>query len=96
MSPKKSKKPEIIFGDVTLSDDELEITKAKIRVTLMLDLKLVRAFKAKASGQGVKWQTLMSKVLRESLERVETDDVVRRAPRLKKRSTIKKKKAPVR
>ncbi len=54
MPKRKSKKSEIVFGDVTLSDEELEFTRAKIRVTMMLDLDLdldlVRAFKAKANG----------------------------------------------
>jgi hypothetical protein len=63
-----------VLRAATLTDPDLDVSRAKTRVTLtlMLNRSLVRAFKVKAKGQEVKWQNLRRKALKDSLKGGET------------------------
>ena len=57
----------IHYGDINLEQGELNLKEAKIRVTMMLDFDLVKAYKEIAKQRGGKYQTLINQKLREVL-----------------------------
>ncbi len=76
---------EIVLGDVSVNEDELNLSGAKIRITMIVDLETVQAFKALAQKNGSKYQTLMNKKLKESLlSEEETSSLEKRVTRLEK------------
>lgn len=62
------KKTDIILGNVTVSGDELDLSDAKVRITMMVDLATLRDYKAIAKKTGTKYQTLMNHRLKEALK----------------------------
>jgi hypothetical protein len=47
-----------------LSTDELDMKKAKIRITTMIDLKIYDELKVEAERLGIGYQTLINNILR--------------------------------
>lgn len=95
MSTKNSNKPDIIYGKVSVPDSEFENKNVKIRINIMVDLDVVRAFKAKAQRTGGKYQTLINQKLREVIEAdtANENDLAKRVERLEKHVYRGKKKA---
>lgn len=52
--------------------------KGKSRITIMLDNDVLMAFRAKADAEGIGYQTLINRVLRESLGRRPVDEATLR------------------
>ena len=48
--------------------------KGKTRITIMLDKVVIEVFKELAAGEGIGYQTLINRALRESLERRQIDE----------------------
>jgi len=86
MNTKNSNKPDIVYGNVSVPDEEFENKNVKIRINMMVDLDVVRAFKAKAQRIGSKYQTLINQKLREVVEADETSekDLAKRVEQLEK------------
>ena len=59
-----SKKNKMNYGkkDI-LTPDDLDIKKAKIRITTMIDMNVYDALKLEASEQGIGYQTLINSIL---------------------------------
>lgn len=61
-------KKDIQFGNEDLlSSDEFDSKYGKERISLLVDLQVVEAFKEKAEKSGEKYQVLMRKALREAI-----------------------------
>ncbi len=48
-----------------LASDELDMKKAKIRITTMIDMKIYDELKKEAEALGIGYQTLINKILRQ-------------------------------
>jgi hypothetical protein len=91
-----TKSDKVSLGDVDLTQDEIDIQGAKIRVTMMIDYDLVRAYKELAKKKGSKYQTLMNQKLREALVQEDAaDSLVERVQKLERQvfRTKRRKKA---
>jgi len=64
----------------------MDLKGAKVRVTMMVDLDLVKRYKVLAEKTGAKYQTLMNHKLREALEK--EDKQVSVFERLEKLETV--------
>lgn len=97
MSIKNSNKPDVIYGNVSVPNEEFENKNVKIRINMMVDLDVVRAFKAKAQHIGGKYQTLMNQKLREIIEIDERneDQLAKRVEQLEKHVYRSKKRKAV-
>lgn len=63
-----TRKKDIQYGKVDLLEaDEFDSSNGKQRVSLMVDLQVVEAFKERAEQSGEKYQVLMRKALREAI-----------------------------
>ena len=63
----KINKRRVKSGTVKLSPEELDLSNGKLRVTMMVDFPVVKAFKELAEETGGKYQTLMNFALRQYL-----------------------------
>ena len=73
------------FGNVEVSEDEVTLKGAKVRITMMVDYDILRSYKALAEERGAKYQTLMNKTLREGLAHGEQEEaLVKRVARLER------------
>ena len=61
------KNHDIVLGDVAATKDEMNLKDAKIRITMMVDLDVIKGFKDLAEKSGSKYQTLINQKLREAL-----------------------------
>ena len=70
-------KSSISYGkrDLLSADD---FKNPKIRISMMVDEDLLQTLKRKASEEGIGYQTLMQKILRESVGRPSLEERVRR------------------
>ena len=70
-------KSSISYGkkDLLSADD---FKSPKIRISMMVDEDLLQTLKRKASEEGIGYQTLMQKILRESVGRPSREERVRR------------------
>jgi hypothetical protein len=60
-------KNDIKFGNKDLlSEGEFDCSPRHIRISLMVDMQVYRAFKDKADKEGEKYQVLMRRALRDS------------------------------
>lgn len=65
-STKKDK--DIQYGDIDLLEkDEFDPKYGKVRISLMIDLQVVEAFKEEAERRGAKYQALMRESLRNAV-----------------------------
>ncbi len=79
------KNVDIVLGDVSATDSELELKDAKTRITMMIDLDVVKGFKELAQKSGAKYQTLMNQKLREALvKESETESLFERVKKLER------------
>jgi uncharacterized protein (DUF4415 family) len=62
-----TKNKKIKYGNVEIDADEFDKKYAKVRVTMMVDLDVVDAFRAEANKRHIGYQTLMNQKLRESI-----------------------------
>jgi predicted DNA binding CopG/RHH family protein len=61
----KSQKSKMNYGTVELSDDDLDMKKAKIRITTMIDYPIYELLKAEAAEKNIGYQTLLNEILSE-------------------------------
>lgn len=64
---KKTKKKDIVYGDVELDHDEFDPKYSKVRITTFIDLDVIESLKKKAKKQGRGYQTLLNEILREKV-----------------------------
>ena len=57
-------KKDILIGNVELDDDEFHPQNVKVRVTTMLDEDALGGLKKIAEQKGIKYQTLLNKIVR--------------------------------
>ena len=83
----KTNKKDIVYGDVEVSDEDLKIENAKVRVNTWVDMDIVQELKRKAKLENTKYQTLLNSLLRESLfeKKVSLDDILERLGSLEKK-----------
>lgn len=60
---KKIKNENIEYGDVSLSSEDLDFSKGKIRITTMIDRSVYDALKSDAKVSGKKYQTILNEIL---------------------------------
>lgn len=91
-------KKDIEYGSVELDEDELSAQNLKIRVTTMLDEDVLKGLKNIAEEKGVRYQTLLNKIVRSYVfaprkvyqtKKTLTEEAVRRIVK----DELKKKKA---
>ncbi len=76
----------IVLGNVEIDADEAALKGAKIRITMMVDYDLLKAYKSLAKEHGAKYQTLMNKTLRDGLEKKQREaTLAKRVSRLEQR-----------
>ena len=57
------KNKDIVYGNVELTSDDLDMNQAKIRITTMIDFPVYEALKKKAKTMGIGYQTLINIIL---------------------------------
>ncbi len=70
-------KNSISYGKKDLLSAE-DFKHPKVRISMMVDEDLLQTLKRKASEEGIGYQTLMQKILRESVGRPSLEERVRR------------------
>lgn len=83
---KKSKK-DIVKGKVNLTESDLDIKKAKVRVNTWIDGDIVLKLKKEAKKMGKGYQTLLNETLREALlkEKSPMKEILNRLDRLEQK-----------
>lgn len=59
------KNKDIIYGDIEITQEEL--LNPKIRINTWIDLDVIEALKLRAKREGTKYQTLLNKILRQTV-----------------------------
>jgi len=76
---KSTRKKDIRYGDEDLLEsDEFDSKHGKQRISLMVDMQVVEAFKNRADSEGEKYQVLMRKALKESVFGSRVDNIEER------------------
>ncbi len=88
-----SKKKNITYGNVDLSDELFKTENVKLKVTAYLDLDIIQALKAEAKRNGTKYQTLMNQKLRDLVIGSHNAPVTRNEVRQIVREELAKKSA---
>jgi uncharacterized protein (DUF4415 family) len=61
----KTNKKDIIYGDVEITEAELDLSNAKVRVNTWIDGDIVQELKKRSKKENTKYQTLLNSLLRE-------------------------------
>ena len=80
-------KKNVFYGSIELDEDEFSSRYEKIRITTFVDLDVVTALKKRAKKLGIGYQTLLNDILRkkvvgESSERIDFDEILKRLEHL--------------
>jgi len=80
----KTNKKDIIYGDVEVSEEDLKIENAKIRVNTWIDGDIVQELRKRAKLENTKYQTLLNNLLRASVFKKDAslDEILERLGRL--------------
>ena len=83
----KNSKKDIVEGKVNLTESDLDIKKAKVRVNTWIDGDIVLKLKKEAKKMGKGYQTLLNETLRETLfkEKSPMKEILQRLDRLEKK-----------
>ncbi|WP_374000103.1 BrnA antitoxin family protein [Bdellovibrio bacteriovorus] len=87
----KSQKAKITYGSVEIDEGEFSPENVKVRVTAMVDGDVLDALKKRAVRESTKYQTLMNRLLRDSLFGAEPPDMDKIEEALLKRGFIKRR-----
>lgn len=63
----KTNEKDIVYGDVEISEEDLKIENAKVRVNTWIDGDIVMELRKRAKKDNTKYQTLLNSVLRSAL-----------------------------
>ena len=74
-----------------LTDEKFDPSKAKVRISIMIDGDILEAFKKMASKAGGKYQSLMNQKLRDTVESQGLDAEMKSQIRSMIRDELKKK-----
>lgn len=82
-----TRRADIQFGNEDLlCEDEFDPQFGKQRISLMIDLQVIEAFKAKAQKEGKKYQVLMRETLRDAVfGKSEIDEIMKRLETLEQK-----------
>jgi uncharacterized protein (DUF4415 family) len=90
-------KKDIQYGSLNIDSDEFLPQNTKVRVTTMLDEDVLQGLKHIAKEKGVKYQTLLNKIIRsyvfEPRKVYQSKNITEEAVRQIVREELKKKKA---
>lgn len=75
-------KGKITYGDVEVSDDILSPEATRIRISIMIPGDVLDGIRAMAAKEGIKYQTLINKLLRDA---VAAGSIVDRVERLERK-----------
>ena len=80
----KTNKKDIIYGDVEISEEDLKIENAKVRVNTWIDGDIVQELRRRAESENTKYQTLLNNLLRASVFKKDAslDEIIERLGRL--------------
>ena len=80
----KTNKKDIVYGDVEISEEDLKIENAKIRVNTWIDGDIVQELRKRAKLENTKYQTLLNNLLRASVFKKDAslDEILERLGRL--------------
>lgn len=83
----KTNKKDIVYGDVEISEEDLKIENAKIRVNTWIDGDIVQELKKRAKLENTKYQTLLNNLLRASVfkKNASLEDILERLGKLEKK-----------
>ncbi len=68
-SSSKSKKQNIVYGDVNIPESAFEPQNVKIRISLMVRGDILDAFKSQSEKKGIGYTLLMQQALAEYIEK---------------------------
>ena len=80
----KTNKKDIVYGDVEISEEDLKIENAKVRVNTWIDGDIVQELRRRAKSENTKYQTLLNNLLRVSVFKKDAslDEIMERLGRL--------------
>jgi hypothetical protein len=80
----KTNKKDIVYGDVEISEEDLKIENAKVRVNTWIDGDIVQELRRRAESENTKYQTLLNNLLRASVFKKDAslDEIIERLGRL--------------
>ena len=80
----KTNKKDIVYGDVEISEEDLKIENAKVRVNTWIDGDIVQELRRRAKLENTKYQTLLNNLLRASVFKKDAslDEIIERLGRL--------------
>ena len=80
----KTNKKDIVYGDVEISEEDLRIENAKVRVNTWIDGDIVQELRRRAKSENTKHQTLLNNLLRASVFKKDAslDEIIERLGRL--------------
>ena len=80
-----TRKKDVQFGSKDLlADDEFDPKYGKERISIMLDMQVVDAFRKRAEQEGKKYQTLMRETLRDFIFGNKQEEFEKRLSRVEK------------
>jgi len=83
----KTNKNDIVYGDVEITEEDLDFSKAKIRVNTWIDGDIVQELRERAKRENTKYQTLLNGLLREIVfkESFSMDEIMERLGKLERK-----------